>query len=160
MTKIEWFTLLQAIGSLLAVAVAVGGFIFVHRQLQQVRAAISRDALESLYARNHDIHRVIVDHPNLRPYFYDKKCIASTDEHYGIIMTICEMVVDFYEGVSLQREHMPQDLVESWQRYCRDLCVRSPALQEYLRENRQWYSEELLRDLLFGAIMNAPSKMT
>lgn len=72
-----WTDIAQAISSVGAFLVAVFGFAFVIRQLMQVENTLRKDALESLYERSFAIQSVILQDPQLRPFFYDNAPVPS-----------------------------------------------------------------------------------
>jgi len=143
-----WTDIAQGVGSLLSCVIAIIGFVFVIGQLRQVEKTIRKDALESLYGRVQEIHQVILNNPEMKPFFYDKKPMPEDEATLSRLAICAEMVLDFYELITYQKEFMPAHLFNSWQVYIKDLYSNSFALQEHLQKNGAWYSIEMRQFLL------------
>jgi len=138
-----WTDIAQAIGSIVSCGVTIIGFIFVYKQLKQVEQTIQKDSLESLYGRVHEIHQVILNDPQLRPFFYENRPLPDDEMLLNKVAVFSEMVLDFYELISHQKDFMPSDLFDSWETYIKDLYRRSPVLKDHLHKHSTWYSAEM-----------------
>ncbi len=136
---IVWTDEVQAICSLLGVVVTIVGFIYVIKQLNSAKKANQIATYENIYARMHDIHKFLFEHPEFRDYFYHEKKIAPGDPKYSQVMTVAEMFADFLQQVMLQADLMPKKTAEGWTNYARSVIRRSPVLKEFFVRNKEWY---------------------
>ena len=104
-----WTDIAQAIGSVVSCLIGIIGFYVVAKQLKQVDKAIRKEALESLYGRVYEIQQVVLQDPQLRPFFYDNKPLPEDTDTLNKLLVLSEMVLDFYELITLQKEFMPSD---------------------------------------------------
>jgi hypothetical protein len=114
-------------------------------QLRFARKTLKITTFEHLYSRMNNIHSMFIDHSELRAYFYDSMAIDGDRNHRAKISQAAEMIADFFEQVSLEFEHMPEDVAKGWKNYMRSLVDTSPALQKHLLDRQAWYPTEFMR---------------
>jgi hypothetical protein len=138
-----WDIVNSVANSVTAISTAAG-FTAVARQLQITRKTIRITAFEHLYSRMNDIHRLFIEHPYLREYFYNSVAVPSDGESDPRICQAIEMIADFFQQVSLESEHMPPRVANGWKTYMSSVFETSPALREYLIRNQKWYTNDFL----------------
>jgi hypothetical protein len=96
------------------------------------------------------LHRVFLDNPELRPYFYDGKDLEESHPLYPNVEAVADMHLDVY-GYNLDyRLVSPDDYrrPEDYKRYIRDMLARSPVMRRRLESKADWFSpylQELLK---------------
>jgi hypothetical protein len=91
------------------------------------------------------LHRVFLDNPELRPYFYEGKDLKESDPLYPKVEAVADMHLDVY-GYNLDyRLIAPDDyrLPEDYKIYIRDMLGRSPVMRRRLEKKGEWFSPHL-----------------
>lgn len=130
--------------------VTAGAMVFAGIQTKLSRNAVIAQTWQNLTQPGNDISKVFVDHPRLRPYFYDGKQVKKGDPDFDAVMAVAEMYLDFID--SFQDDYvfdlpgMAKDGENRrlWNQYFKDIFVSSPALCAYAKEKKHWYSEDTL----------------
>lgn len=149
----------------LTLVVTASGLFWIARQLEQAQASLISSTSEHLYSRMHDIHKLFIEKPELRAYFYEgkEKPTAYDDPiRYAEVSQAAEMLCDFFHQVILELETVPaddrnyksemyRDLAEGWTSYIKDVYKRSPAFREHYRKNRSWYTSSLAMKIFAAA---------
>jgi hypothetical protein len=116
----------------------------------------------------HDTMSHLVDHPEIRPYFFDDEIgVLPADDAreksrrearandlkqkaanlkaqdpagYQRVMAFTDKLADFLDYCFvLESVHPPHDFLQWWQ-WCCDVYDQSPILQDYFKQHRDWYS--------------------
>jgi len=95
----------------------------------------------------HDLGRLLIKHPELYPYIYGGRPIPEAGPLRTRVLTTAEMFLDFISMTLDQSPLLANETAEVWQHYFRDLVAGSCVLQQWWRENREWY-ETPVRNLL------------
>jgi hypothetical protein len=91
------------------------------------------------------LDRVFLDHPELRPYFYEGKDLEVSDPLYPKVEAVADMHLDVY-GYNLDyRLVFPDDYrsPESYKRYIRSRLALSPVMRRRLEKKAEWFSPYL-----------------
>jgi hypothetical protein len=127
------------------VALAAAGLGFTGMQtrfLVKTNQALVYQNIISLMA---DIDRLFVEHPLLRPFFYDKTEPPPPGELRCQVDAMAELLLDFMDNYFIQAPHMPvagDD--QQWQDYFAEEFDASPALRALFESKRNWYDGALL----------------
>lgn len=70
---------LQFVAAALAPPLTVASIYFVVRQLRKNEEATWSTTVEHVHSRMHDIHRIFLDQPGLRPYFYENEPVPVAE---------------------------------------------------------------------------------
>lgn len=144
-----WTDILQAIGSVGGLVVAVLGFAVVIIQLHQVGKSVESETHSKLYALDFECTRFIIDRPELYKYFRNNVDIQEDDPNYVRAEEIAGLLCTHMEHVLLQMTNLPKDITPCWLDYIRGIYSTSPILRTHLRKNQEWYSPRL-HDLFLG----------
>src|SRR2546423_6140470 len=143
----SWPIITQAIASVAYVFVTLIGFLLIRRQIKQVDFSTRRDAYGELYTQQHSITRFFLDHPTLRPFFYDNEPIVDDDAEYKKVMVVAEMIADFSEHIYMQLPSLPPDIQRGWQSYLKYIFDHSPAVRAHFKDKGDWYSFDFVQFL-------------
>src|SRR5215210_8460247 len=102
----SWTDQVQAVASMAGVVIAVAGFFFISYQIKQIKQTSRASAHTTIFYHSLELTRLMLDHPEVRPYLYDRKVLLGEESHYNQVILACEMFGDFYEHVSWQRENL------------------------------------------------------
>jgi hypothetical protein len=131
----------------LNMVVATGGLaslLLMQRQVSLQAEAMQSAASTSLAEPSFTILAFIADRPSLYPYFYERKVLAQNDPHRIEVRICCEMIANYCENLTQQRDSMSAETWASWQRFIAGQFDASPSLREFLADYRDWYGEELI----------------
>jgi hypothetical protein len=133
----EW---ISAVASSMMVITTAFGFRYVYKQIQAT-------TVDHLYSRMHDIHKVLLDKPDLWRLLCSSEPppIAELSTEARIMV---EMVADFFQQVYLELDHLPRNASLGWQRYMKDVFQRSPALHNFVVSKSDWYDRDFVSNLL------------
>lgn len=153
-----------AAGTLLVTAY---GLFSIFRQIEQSQATLISEISDKAYARMHDIHKLLIEEPELRPYFYEGKENVKPEtqegpafERYQQVAQMAEVLCDFFHQVILSLDTVPKqdqlekaemydDLRYGWTCYIKDVFKRSPALRQHYVANKPWYTSNKLATTIF-----------
>jgi hypothetical protein len=144
----QWGLIVQAATA----AISLGGLVAVVISLQQVNRSLKANAVAKMYDEIHEVHRVFIDHPDLRPVFFNDARIDGSDANYLRCRGIAEMFLDIFEHVYRLRGQAFENEQANWLRYIRHMCDSSGFLCSYLQENIELIEPRELRELILHRI--------
>jgi hypothetical protein len=131
---------------------ALGGFWLVYRTLRVLieqtmllRNSVDSGANASVGERQLGADLVFVEHPNLRKYFLEGVDLVPADPDYPAGVSAAQLLANFFDTYFLQRRSLPQLYEDAtWQAYIKAHIVGGPILRRFIRENRSWFSRDLV----------------
>jgi hypothetical protein len=100
-----------------------------------------------------DIDQMLLQYPQLWPYFYDDKLPPGNDDpEYYRVLAAAELYLDAAETIWRHHgEYMPTDVV-GWREWIHDLLQHSPVLQDGFSKKPYWYPAllELVQEEMCG----------
>ncbi len=146
MEVIKWTDEAQAFSDIALVILTGLGFFFINLQLRAARKARQIATYEDLYSRMHDIHKVFLEYPELRKYFYEGKHNKHEDAAtIQRLQTIAEMMTDFFQQIHLQIESMPPSTAQGWKNYINTIVDNSPVSNTFLHKHQNWYPSNFVK---------------
>jgi len=134
---------------ILSFIVSFGALIFTFNQLRIVNRGVNAQTWQGIIQQGNNISQIFVNHPNLRPYFYNSKSIDRNDPNFDAVMSVCELYLDFID--SMQDDYVfalpgmakNGEYRKLWDRYFKEMFASSPALRAYAIEKQHWYSPDM-----------------
>jgi hypothetical protein len=112
----------------------------VARQTEISNAIASASVINNTTSSLREILLLFVEHPELRPYFYESKLPPSRGLKRIRVVTVAEMLADtLEEGLSVDRHVRTVRIYEEWPLYCIDMLATSPALNEVMLQHPSWW---------------------
>jgi hypothetical protein len=121
--------------------VAMGGFLFLIRQVKQIERTISSAANVSLSAQSIEILKEMARSPGSYACIYENAPLPDNDKQCSEILCVCERVADYLDHVASQQANLGP-ASQRWGRFVDDTLARSQVLRDYFRKYRNWYSPE------------------
>jgi hypothetical protein len=92
-----------------------------------------------------ELHRVFLNHPELRPYFFEGKDIKETDPLYPQVEAVADMHLDAFAYNLDYRLVFPDDWrrPEGYKDYIRSRLALSPVMRRRLEQKTDWFSPHL-----------------
>ena len=135
---------LQIILSVLSIVVNIVGFYFVVRQITQQALATRGETYTSLCGLSFEILKLIHDNPYLYDYFYNSKKLEPNSEHRVQVLICCEMIANYCDNVTLQRENIPKHIWLRWKNFIKGQLEISYELKIFMIQYKEWYSLEMI----------------
>ena len=142
----------QTILSILSIVVNIIGFYFIVRQITQQALATRGETYTSLCGLSYEILNLIHENPFLYDYFYNNKKIESNSDHRVQVLICCEMIANYCDNVTLQRENIPNHVWQRWKNFIIGQLEISSELKKFMLDYKDWYSVEMV------AILNEVEK--
>lgn len=141
--------LLNALGTWAGPVVTLAGFILVRNQLRAERRALETQTSWQMYETSISILTVFVEHPEIRPYFYDGKPAPLEEPLRSRVLATAELVADHMESVVLSQDAVQANTGAVWVRYMQGIYRRSPVLRSFLaQENEGYRYADIFLDLM------------
>jgi hypothetical protein len=134
-----WITTICAVIGLITT------FFGLNFVIKQIRSA----AVDRLFARMHDFHRLFIENPKLREFFYSKRYYKK-EEDDEVILIVAEALADFFQQIYYELPNMPKSSRNGWRNYIRSISKSSPVIQSHIIDNSEWYHPKFV-DWLVGA---------
>lgn len=143
---------LRLLVQVVAATVSFAALIAVIISLRQVNKNLKANAIARIYSEIHEIHRVFIEYPELRPFFFNNEPLAESHPHYLRARGIAEMFFDIFEHLYQLRAQAYKEKDMNWKIYMAHMCESSTFLCEYLKENEQLIFPLELRNYLIEKI--------
>lgn len=91
---------------------------------------------------------VFVEHPHVRPYFYNGKALTEGDPYYHRVQAVAELMLDVFEWIWHRREGISDVDRQAWADYVGSMFALSPVLREYHLGHLAWHPT--ITDLYFA----------
>ena len=157
--KLIWFRRLSPY-EVLNVVFSVLGLLSLYFLLEQTRGtfvqaqhlarSVENGAYQSITTELLELHKLYLEHPQLRPYFRGGRDIRPDDPNYEQALVLAEFQLDFFDSVWVQSEQMPRILDRkgpewlSWLAYMKDSFALSPIMCRHLDTVKTWYTPEFV----------------
>jgi hypothetical protein len=157
--KLIWFRRLSPY-EVLNVVFSVLGLLSLYFLLEQTRGtfvqaqhlarSVESGAYQSITTELLELHKLYLEHPQLRPYFRGGRDIRPDDPNYEQALVLAEYQLDFFDSFWVQSEQMPHILNRdgpewlSWLSYMRDSFALSPLMCRHLDSVKTWYTSEFV----------------
>jgi hypothetical protein len=126
-------------------ALVIISLLATRAQLNQTGEQIEVSLRERKSSHIFELHHMFVDHPEVRPYFYDgRELTADTPEPLrSLVETAAEMHLDVFSQITTDIEEFPEhhESSQTTVRWIRDMFDSSPVLRTYLEKRATWYRE-------------------
>jgi hypothetical protein len=147
----EW---IQAVAASISACAFVGLIVSVlilkrqteilNRQTEEAAKATFASVYQGMAGQMHDLDKLFIETPELRPHFYGKNKELPDDEHERErVLATAELIIDFADNFVAQSALLPKEYERAYGAYFRDLYGSSLAIQQFWSECRGWYCDEL-----------------
>ena len=143
----------------IAVVVALASAYFAHYSAAQAKRSVqisgrALHATANQYASDLVIRagRVLIDYPDLRPYFFDGKRPAAN--HWNQVEAVALSQLDIMEAIWDHHDEFKDLDCEAWREWTHAILQSSPTMQE--RYDPDWYPS--LKLMLADAVCTKPTK--
>jgi hypothetical protein len=119
-------------------------------QAQHLARSVESSAYQSITSELLELHKLHLEHPELRPYFRGGRDIRPDNPNYERALMLAEFQLDFFDSFWVQSEQMPNILGRegaawvSWVNYMKDSFALSPIMCRHLESIRTWYTPQFV----------------
>jgi len=137
-----------------AVLVNLCGFLLVSEQLGATKEATENQTRWEIEQVSFNVYKMLVDEPSLRPYFYEGKSLPVREAHNQEeqpaaadlrwkLESACELLLDYFETIVRSGTVLDDTSEAVWHKYMVKIYRKSPALRQFLENERDRYTPEL-----------------
>jgi hypothetical protein len=142
---------------LIALVSTIITLVFLTKQVkdQSVATEAQTQALQSstyqgLMDKQMQLDQIFIEHPEVRPYIFNKKSIEKNDKNYNRVMAVVDYQLDFFQMVSSQSNFLPELKVDSsarnsWDGYMKATFEDNSSLCKRLYEAKEAYDSEFVK---------------
>ena len=112
--------------------------------MTQQALATRGETYTSLCGLSYEILKLIHDNPHLYDYFYNNKKLDAISEHRVQVLMCCEMIANYCDNVTLQKENIPNHVWLRWKNFILGQLEISIELKTFMQEYKDWYSVEMI----------------
>lgn len=142
-----------------AVLVNLCGFLLLSEQLGATKEATENQTRWEIEQVSFNVYKMLVDQPSLRPYFYEGKSLPVHEANEAEpaaelrwkLESACELLLDYFETIVRSGAVLDDTSEVVWRKYMIKVYRKSPALRQFLENERDRYTPELI-DLLDPAL--------
>jgi hypothetical protein len=135
---------LQTLLSIISIIVNIIGFFFIIKQITQQALATKGETYTSMCSLSYEILKMIFENPFLYDYFYNNKKLEEDNENKIKVLICTEMIANYCDNVTLQRENMPDYIWQRWRNFIISQLDTSLVFREFMNEYSEWYSPEMI----------------
>lgn len=107
-----------------------------YRATRRAHAVSAYDRSTDLFL---EVDKALIDHPHLRPYFYDGKRLTENDPDRPGAEAIAELMLDVFEWIWYRQRELSAKDSAGWRGYILEMLDTSPVLCEYHARNPGWH---------------------
>lgn len=132
---------IQAVGAIVGLA----GLIW---SIWSLRKATFASVYQGIAGQMHEIDKLFVEKPELRPYFYGDTPLPEDCNERQRVLATAELIIDFADNLVAQRPFLPRKYERGYDDYLRELYGSSLAMQRFWSDcGKRWYKSEELNNL-------------
>ena len=146
---------IQDTALIIGMVIQIIGLVFVIYELSQVNSSIRVTAQASLYQQSSEIRSLLVQHPHLRKYIFDRETIDRDSPDYDRARTIAELSLNYLEHLVIQRDSLRKADWQAWNAFVQRSLESSPLMQSILDDIPQLYTTELVE--VYRSISTSPN---
>ncbi|HEY2530521.1 MAG TPA: hypothetical protein VGJ20_21755 [Xanthobacteraceae bacterium] len=143
----QWLEMAQSVVAIVGFPVLILTMLMIWRQAKYAHHTAMSQVYQSTANSFATVQMYFVDHPELRPYFYDGKRLDASDPEYVRVTAVAEFWLHAVHNLTIHRRYMGEYPWYVWEGSLRDVYNESPILQHFLREHPHWYTDEVHRIL-------------
>lgn len=132
------------------------------QQTDYVARSLVESRTQSLNEQSHEMSRIFVQYPELRPYFYYSQPIDEKHPDFHRAEAVAELLLDILYAMSNEAaqaqpgEHADMERNKAlWYDFVEDSFVQSPILVQTLLRRQDWYGEEMVEQMKAGLARHA-----
>jgi hypothetical protein len=143
----QWTDKAEALGAAIGGAAAVLGLVALIVQLRHLAKGLRSAARGATYDIGVQIKLILIEHPHLRPYFFDDMPVPPEHPEAGRIASLAELYCIYFQELVGQSGNVSRKNRAAWESLVKSMYDTSPPIRDQFGRRLTWYSAEL-RDLV------------
>ncbi|MFC7218850.1 hypothetical protein ACFQLX_11825 [Streptomyces polyrhachis] len=139
----EWAQNAQAWAAIGSSAMSLVGLGFLIVQLRHLVENLHSTARRSTYEVGIRLKEVFIEHPHLRPYFFENAEAPPEHPERHRIAAVAELYCIYMQEISSQQRNVSPANRAAWKALLTSIYTSSPAVRHQLATHHGWYSQEL-----------------
>ena len=140
----ETYNLLTAFTGIVALIVTIAGLYGLYIQIRKLRESVWSATHSKLCDQSLELLKFFSTIPGSYDYFYHKKTLTEDAAEKASILYATEALANFLEQLVLQKKNLPAKQWDVWERFIHTTFKYSVVVMDFIQQNREWYSTELL----------------
>ena len=103
--------------SIAAIIISICALSLTFYESVQARKSYREQTYQGFVGTWFELGKIFIEHPELRPYFYDDFILTEDDENYQRVLAIAVFYDDCFAYAESQAARIPVDLKESYDEY-------------------------------------------
>ncbi|MFB6753593.1 hypothetical protein ACFCX6_22045 [Streptomyces sp. NPDC056353] len=139
----QWTDTVEALATAIGSGAALVGLAAVIVQLRHLAVSLRSSARQATYGIGVQIKLTLIEHPHLRPFFFENVPAPRDHPDASRIASLAELYcLYFQEIVEQSRNVRPQDRT-AWESLVRSMYQSSPPIRAQFERRLSWYSTDL-----------------
>lgn len=125
--------------SIVALVVSAASAVYAYRQGRRTLRVTTYQGATDLTLQ---LDQVFIDHPELRPYFYERRQPPESDNNDELrnrVLAAAEYALDIFECIWDHQDTYEENDKDSWRDWINDMFTSAPACRALYVEERDWY---------------------
>ena len=140
----DQFNLISVVIAAMGMLITLVGLYAVYIQIRKINQAAWSNTHSKLCDQSFELLKFFNENPATYDYFYNKKVLKENDKGRIGILYATEALVNFLEHLILQKDNLPTKQWLVWERFIYTTFNTSVVVCEFIQNNREWYSTDLL----------------
>ena len=151
----NWILLAGVIIKGLAFVGVIVSLLLLRAQGLAARDATLVIAYQNMTAQMADMERYLLEHLDLRPYFFGGKEPPGAEDEHNRVLAVAEMYINLMDNVLTQSPALNRaGIAADWEAYFRGVYETSPALREFwAAHGGEWFANSPLTTLFPPALV-------
>ncbi|MFF4249026.1 hypothetical protein ACFYY2_31835 [Streptomyces sp. NPDC001822] len=139
----QWTDQIEALAAAVGSTAALVGLAAVIMQLRHLAEGLRSSARGATYGIGVQIKLILIEHPHLRPFFFDNTPTPPDHPDAGRIASLAELYCIYFQEIVEQSHNVSHVNRAAWESLVRSMYQSSPPIREQFERRLSWYSAEL-----------------
>lgn len=142
--RTEDYNLYSIILSAISLLATITGLVAVYYQIQKIRLTTWSTVHSKLTDQSFELLKLLNQEDDTYEYFYENKQLVPGAYNETTIKLIAEAFANFMEHLILQKENLPKQQWQVWDRFIRSTLKNSAIVKEFITDHPEWYCQALV----------------
>jgi hypothetical protein len=118
----------------------------LRESIDTARESIDTSAYNTVATQLIDVHKVLIDHPDMVKYIYFGEKIDPDSKNYWLAWSVANLFLNFFDDYTAMEPHfnVSDTDIEAWHRYIGDTFTQSPLMCQILKDAKEEYGSALV----------------
>lgn len=126
---------------IVALVISIISLVAVFYQNFKTKVTLDNQIYSSFVANSLEIDRMLIEHPEVRKYVYDREPVDENTPDLDRMLSIMALIVDIMENIEVYRRYIPKNRRAGWMAFVADM-KETPRYVYYQKKYGHWYEVE------------------